>query len=64
MKEIIFGGIYIISGLLSAVVFYIYDITWGSHDFGFISFISIISIVVGIIFTIKGLCGKQEERGK
>ncbi len=60
MKEIIFGGIYIISGLLSAIVFYIYGITWGRHDLGFISIISIISIVVGIIFTIKGLRAKEK----
>ena len=62
MKEIVFGGIYIISGLLSAIVFYLYDITLSSHDFGFISVVSIISIIVGIVFTIKGLCGKKEER--
>lgn len=60
MKEIVFGGIYIISGLLSTFVFYyVYDITW-SNDIGFINLLSIISILVGIYFTIKGLRGKKE----
>ena len=61
MKKIVFGGIYIISGLLSTFVFYyVYGITW-SNDIGFINLLSIISILVGIYFTIKGLREKKEN---
>ena len=61
MEKIIFGGIYIIAGLLSTFVFEMYGLSLRHHDFGFISLLSLVSIFVGIYFTIKGLCEEKKK---
>lgn len=55
MKKIVFGGIYIIAGLLFAIVLCIYGIIPRHHDAGYAIILSFISVLIGIIFTIKGL---------
>lgn len=55
MKRIVFGGIYILAGLLSILVLHSYGIGFGRNDGDFLMLLPIISIVMGIVFTIKGL---------
>lgn len=61
MKKIVFGGIYIIAGLLAVFVLQAYDIGFGRHDFDFLISLPILSVVTGMVVSIKGLCEKSEE---
>ncbi len=61
MKKIVFGGIYIIAGLLAVLVLHSYGIGFGMHDLDLLICLPILSVVIGIIFSIKGLREKQEE---
>ena len=58
MKKIVFGGIYIFAGLLLAIVLKMYGYTVNVNPLGYLILLSIISIVIGIFFTIKGLWEK------
>ena len=60
MKKIVFGGIYIIAGLLSIFVLHSYGIGLGRNDLDFVLLLPILSIITGIIFTIKGLREEEE----
>ena len=61
MKKIVFGGIYIIAGLLAILVLHNYGIGFGRHDFDLLLFIPILSVVIGMIFSIKGLREPSED---
>lgn len=58
MKKIVFGGIYIFAGLFFAIVLKMYGYTVEVNPLGYLILLSIISIFIGIIFTIKGLWEK------
>lgn len=60
MKKIVFGGIYIIAGLLAVLILHNYDIGFGMHDGDLLMCLPILSIITGIIFTIKGLREEEE----
>lgn len=60
MKKIVFGGIYIIAGLLSIFVLHSYEIGLGRNDLDFVLLLPILSVITGIIFTIKGLREEEE----
>lgn len=60
MKKIVFGGIYIIAGLLVILILHNYDIGFGMHDGDFLLCLPILSIITGIVFSIKGLRGEAE----
>ena len=62
MKKNLFGGIYIIAGLLAVLVLHNYDIGFGMHDFDFLMCLPILSIITGIVFTIKGLREEAKEK--
>lgn len=61
MKKLLFGGIYIIAGILFAMLLLFYGIIPGEHDGAFLIVLPAISVIVGIIFTIRGLCEKEKE---
>ena len=63
MRKIVFGGIYIIAGLLAIFVLHNYGIGFGRHDLDILLCVPIISIISGIIFSIKGL-GEGSEDNK
>lgn len=60
MKKIVFGGIYIIAGLLAVFILHNYGIGFGRNDGDFLMCIPILSVVIGMIFSIKGLCEEEE----
>lgn len=60
MKKIVFGGIYIIAGLLVILILHNYGIGFGMHDGDFLICLPILSVVTGIVFTIKGLREEEE----
>lgn len=60
MKKIVFGGIYIIAGLLVILILHNYDIGFGMHDGDFLLCLPILSIITGIVFSIKGLREEAE----
>ncbi len=61
MKKIVFGGIYIIAGLLAILVLHNYGIGFGRHDFDLLLCLPVLSIVMGILFSIKGLREQSED---
>lgn len=61
MKKIVFGGIYVIAGLLAVLVLQTYGIGFGRHDLDVLISLPILSIVIGVIFSIRGLCEAPEE---
>ena len=61
MKKIVFGGIYIIAGLLAILVLHSYGIGFGRYDFDLLLCIPVLSIVMGILFSIKGLREPSED---
>ena len=61
MKKIVFGGIYIIAGLLFVFVLFSYGIGFGRNDFDFLMCLPILSLVTGIVFSIKGLREQPED---
>ena len=55
MKKIIFGGIYIIAGLLFAIVLYMYKITPVYTNLGYVNILAFLSVIIGVYFTFLGL---------
>lgn len=60
MKKIVFGGIYIIAGLLLVLILHNYGIGFGRHDGDFLLCLPILCVVIGMVFSIKGLCEEEE----